>query len=206
MAAASALSYVFVVILSRALGPADFGGFSSFNSIGLVLAIPAAAFQVLYAGRVARRGPAAFDLRLPLLVGAVGCLLTVALSPVLAHVTRVDSVLAPIVVGLGLPALILNGALMGGLLGMRRIGALSLGYVAIGVSRVRGGDDCRLAGPRPHRRAGPGHPRHLRHGRDPVVVLPRSGAPALVRATREPRVSSCGRCTGRTPRSVSSWP
>ncbi len=136
MAAASAMSYVFVVILSRALGPADFGGFSSFNSIGLVLAIPAAAFQVLYARRVARRGPAAFDLRLPLLVGVVGCLLTIALSPLLAHVTRVDSVVPPIVVGLGLPALIVNGALMGGLLGMGRIGALSLAYVAIGVSRV----------------------------------------------------------------------
>lgn len=136
MAAASLMSYVFVVILSRALGPADFGGFSSFNSIGLVLAIPAAAFQVLYARRVARRGPPAFDLRLPLLVGAVGCMVTVALSPVLAHVTRVDSVVPPIVVGLGLPALILNGALMGGLLGMGRIGALSLAYVATGVSRV----------------------------------------------------------------------
>jgi O-antigen/teichoic acid export membrane protein len=136
MATASAMSYVFIVILSRALGPADFGGFSSFNSIGLVLAIPAAAFQVIYASRVARRGRPAFDLRLPLLVGVVGCLLTVALSPVLAHVTRVDSILAPIVVALGLPALILNGALMGGLLGMRRIGALSLAYVATGVGRV----------------------------------------------------------------------
>lgn len=136
MGVASALGYVFVVILSRALGPADFGAFSSFNSIGLVLSIPAGAFQVLYASRIARRGPAAFDLRLPLLVGVLGCLVTVALSPVLAHVTRVDSILAPIVVGLGLTPLILNGALMGGLLGMRRIGALSLAYVATGVSRV----------------------------------------------------------------------
>src|SRR5688572_11739588 len=111
MGTASALGYVFVVILSRALGPADFGGFSSFNSIGLVLAIPAGAFQVVYASRIARRGPAAFDLRLPLLVGLIGSLVTVALSPVLAHVTRVDSILAPIVVGLGLTPLILNGAL-----------------------------------------------------------------------------------------------
>ena len=136
MGTASALGYLFVVILSRALGPADFGGFSSFNSIGLVLAIPAGAFQVIYASRVARRGAAAFDLRLPLIVGVVGCLATVAFSPLLAHITRVDSVLAPIVVGLGLPSLVLNGALMGGLLGMRRIGALSLMYLATGVSRV----------------------------------------------------------------------
>ena len=136
MGTASALGYLFVVILSRALGPADFGGFSSLNSIGLALAIPAAAFQVMYASRVARRGAAAFDLRLPLLVGAVMCLATVVLSPFLAHVTRVDSVLAPVIVGLGLPSVILNGALMGGLLGMGRIGALSLAYIAIGVSRV----------------------------------------------------------------------
>lgn len=136
MVTASALAYVFVVLLSRALGPADFGGLSSLNSIGLALAIPAGAFQVMYASRVARRGAAAFDLRLPLLVGAVVCLATVALSPALAHLTRVDSALAPAVVGLGMPALILNGALMGGLLGMRRISALSLAYVAFGVSRV----------------------------------------------------------------------
>ncbi|GAA4388532.1 hypothetical protein GCM10023153_03870 [Ornithinibacter aureus] len=136
MAAASALGYVFVVVISRALGPADYGGFSAFNSIGLVLAIPAGAFQVVYARRVARRGPPAFDLRLPLLVGSAVCLLTVVLSPALAHVTRVDSLLAPVLVGLGLPPLILNGALMGGLLGMRRIGTLSLAYVAIGTSRV----------------------------------------------------------------------
>lgn len=136
MGAASALGYVFVVILSRALGPADFGGFSAFNSIGLVLAIPAGAFQVMYASRVARRGTVAFDLRLPLLVGSAGCLATVAFSPLLAHVTRVDTVLAPIVVGLNLPSLILNGALMGGLLGMKRIGSLSLAYLVTGLSRV----------------------------------------------------------------------
>lgn len=136
MAGASALGYVFVVIISRALGPADYGGFSAFNSIGLVLAIPAGAFQVVYARRVARRGPPAFDLRLPLLVGGAVCLLTVLLSPALAHVTRVDSLLAPVLVGLGLPPLILNGALMGGLLGLRRIGTLSVAYVAIGTSRV----------------------------------------------------------------------
>ena len=136
MGTASALGYVFVVILSRALGPSDFGGFSSFNSIGLVLAIPAGAFQVVYASRVARLGAVALDLRLPLLVGVAGCLGTVAFSPVLAHITHVDTILAPIVVGLGLPSLILNGAFMGGLLGMRRIGALSVVYIATGVSRV----------------------------------------------------------------------
>ncbi|QIM20983.1 hypothetical protein G7075_07310 [Phycicoccus sp. HDW14] len=136
MVSASALGYVFVLLLSRSLGPADFGGFSSLNSIGLALSIPAGAFQVMYASRVARRGPEAFDLRLPLVVGGAVCLATVALSPVLAHLTRVDTVLAPVVVALGLPSLVLNGALMGGLLGLRRIGALSLAYVATGVSRV----------------------------------------------------------------------
>jgi O-antigen/teichoic acid export membrane protein len=136
MGAASALGYVFIVILSRALGPSDFGGFSSLNSVGIVLAIPAGAFQVMFASRVARRGPEAFDMRLPLIVGIIACLVTVAASPFLAHVSRVDSVLAPIVLGLGLVPLILNGALMGGLLGMRRIWLLSLTYIATGLSRV----------------------------------------------------------------------
>lgn len=136
MGTASALAYVVVLLLSRALGPADYGGYSSLNSIGLALAIPAGAFQVMYASRVARRGPAAFDLRLPVIVGGVVCLATVVASPVLAHLTRVDSALAPVMVGIGMPFLVVNGALMGGLLGMRRIGALSLAYVAMGVSRV----------------------------------------------------------------------
>ena len=136
MGSASALGYVFVLILSRALGPGDFGGFSSLNSIGIVLAIPAGAFQIMVASRVARRGPNALDLRLPLVVGLTGCLGTLALSPVLAHVTRVDSVLAPLLVGVGLVPLTVNGALMGGLLGMRRIRALSLVYVVAGTSRV----------------------------------------------------------------------
>jgi O-antigen/teichoic acid export membrane protein len=136
MGAASALGYVFVLVLSRALGPGDFGGFSSLNSIGIVLAIPAGAFQVVVAAQVARRGPAALDLRLPLAVGVFGCVITIALSPALAHVTRVDSVLAPAVVALGLIPLTVNGALMGGLLGMRRIGALSCVYLVAGTTRV----------------------------------------------------------------------
>lgn len=136
MGVASVLGYVFVLILSRELGPGDFGGFSSLNSIGIVLAIPAGAFQVMIASRVARLGPAALDLRLPLAVGALGAAVTLFMSPLLLHVTRVDSMLSPALVGLGLIPLTVNGALMGGLLGMRRIRALSLVYIFAGLSRV----------------------------------------------------------------------
>lgn len=136
MGAASAMGYLFVLIISRALGPGGFGAFSSLNSIGLVLAIPAGAFQVMYASRVARRGEKAFDLRLPLLLGTAGVLITAALSPVLAHIARVDSPWAPAVLGLSLLPLIVNGAMMGGLLGLRRIGALSVVYLFMGGSRV----------------------------------------------------------------------
>jgi len=136
MGSASALGYLFVLILSRALGPGDFGAFSSLNSIGMVLAIPAGAFQVMFASRIARRGEKAFDLRLPLLLGTAGVLITAVLSPVLAHVARVESVWAPVVLGLGLLPLIVNGAMMGGLLGLRRVGALSMVYLFMGLSRV----------------------------------------------------------------------
>lgn len=136
MGVASALGYLLVVIMSRALGPADFGGYSAFNSIGLVLTIPAGAFQVVYAARVARRGPQAMDLRIPVLLSVLVCLLTIALSPVLAHVTRVDTPLAPVVLALSLPPVIINGSLMGGLLGMRRFGTLALAYTCTGLLRV----------------------------------------------------------------------
>ena len=135
-ASANAMGYVFVVLLSRTLGPGDFGAFSALNSIGLVLAIPAGAFQVMIASRVARRGAIAFDLRLPVLVGTAGVVVAAVLSPAIAHVTRVESVWTPALLGLGLLPLILNGALMGGLLGLRRFGALACAYLVTGLSRV----------------------------------------------------------------------
>lgn len=135
-ASANAMGYVFVLLLSRVLGPGDFGAFSALNSIGLVLAIPAGAFQVMVASRVARRGATAFDLRLPFLVGTAGVLVAAVLSPAIAHVTRVESVWTPALLGLGLLPLILNGALMGGLLGLRRFGALACAYLFTGLSRV----------------------------------------------------------------------
>jgi O-antigen/teichoic acid export membrane protein len=58
------------------------------------------------------------------------------MSPAIAHVTRVDSVWTPALLGIGLLPLILNGALMGGLLGLHRLGALSCAYLFTGSSRV----------------------------------------------------------------------
>ena len=59
MALANVLSYVFVLVLSRALGPADFGGFSALSAYGIVLSVPAGALQVIVARHVAGAPPRA---------------------------------------------------------------------------------------------------------------------------------------------------
>ena len=132
----SAMGFLFVLLISRVLGPSDFGAFSALNNIGLVLAIPAGAFQVVIASGVARRGAVAFDLGLPLIIGTAGVLVTALLSPAIAHVTRVESAWTPAILGLGLLPLILSGAFMGGLLGLSRFGALSCAYLFAGSSRM----------------------------------------------------------------------
>lgn len=136
MALANILGYLFVLVLSRGLGPADFGGFSSLNTLGIVLAIPAGALQIMVASRVARHGPQAFDIRLPLTVGTSVAVVACLFSPLLRYVTRVDSLFAPLVVGVGFIPLTVTAALMGFLLGRQRIRALAAVYLAAGLTRL----------------------------------------------------------------------
>ena len=51
MGVGNALSYVFVLVLTRALGTAGFGAYSALITLGIVLVIPAGAFQVIIARR-----------------------------------------------------------------------------------------------------------------------------------------------------------
>ncbi|MFC6707287.1 hypothetical protein [Flexivirga alba] len=83
MGMANALGYLVVMLLSRPLGPGEFGGYTALSTYGVLLAIPAGVFQVVVARRLSGddpQGPTS-AIRPALLIG-LGCFaVTAAISP-----------------------------------------------------------------------------------------------------------------------------
>lgn len=134
MGAANVLGYAFLLVLSRSLGPADFGAFSALNNYGMMLTIPAGAFQLALARRVAS-GERAGGTASALVVGATLASLTILCAPVLAHALRTGSILAIVLLAGMLVTMSVSGVHLGVLLGQRRYVALSLLYLVIAVGR-----------------------------------------------------------------------
>ena len=139
MALANLLSYVFVLILSRALGPSDFGGFSALSAYGIVLAVPAGALQVIVARHVAGSSHDSRGVRTALGVGVALAAATIVASPLLAHAFRLDTAWSAVWLGLTLVPMTLTGAFQGILLGRDRLAALSAIYVATAAGRLAAG-------------------------------------------------------------------
>ena len=139
MALANVLSYVFVLVLSRALGPADFGGFSALSAYGIVLSVPAGALQVIVARHVAGAPPNSRGLRTALVVGTALAGATIIAAPLLTTAFRLDTFWSVIWLGLTLVPMTLTGAFQGILLGRGRLVALSVIYVATAVGRLAAG-------------------------------------------------------------------
>lgn len=136
MGLSNILGYAFVLVVSRSLGPADFGAFSAVNNASLFLALPASAFQVVVAAHQARGESERTGIGLSLGVGTVLAVLAVALSPVAADAFHLGSTLPVLLVAAMLPAFMLTGAAQGLLLGHRRLGALAAVYVTMALARV----------------------------------------------------------------------
>ncbi|MBC9224829.1 hypothetical protein GL325_00710 [Aeromicrobium sp. 636] len=139
MAVANVLSYVFVLILSRALGPSDFGGFSALSAYGIVLSVPAGALQVIVARHVAGAPPHSRGLRTALVVGVALAAATIIAAPLLADAFRLDTTWSAVWLGLTLVPMTLTGAFQGILLGRNRLAALSAVYVATAAGRLAAG-------------------------------------------------------------------
>ena len=139
MAVANILSYVFVLIVSRALGPADFGGFSALSSYGIILAVPAGALQVIVARHVSGAPPQSRGVRTALVVGSGLAALTIVAAPLLVQACRLESAWSVVWLGLTLVPMTLTGAFQGILLGRGRLVALSSLYVATAAGRLAGG-------------------------------------------------------------------
>lgn len=136
MGLSNVLGYAFVLIVSRSLGPADFGAFSAVNNTAMFLSLPASAFQVVVAAHQARGHAHRSGIGLALLVGGGLALLTAVLSPVIAAMFHLGSPVAVLLVALMMPAYTLTGAAQGLLLGHRRLPALASVYLAISGARV----------------------------------------------------------------------
>lgn len=130
----NALSYGFSLVLSRALGPADFGALGALLGLSVVVAVPAAGLQTQVARLVAiaphspaiRRG-----YRLGWVVGSALALGMAALALPLSAALRLDGALAVVLLGAGLVPVIAIGARQGVLLGRGAFTLLAVVAVAV---------------------------------------------------------------------------
>ena len=136
MGVSNILGYIFVLIVSRALGPADFGAFTAVNNTAMLISLPASAFQVVVAAHQARGHEHRSGIGLAWLVGGALSVVTLVISPVIAEVFHLDSPAAMVLVATLIPAQMLTGAAQGLLLGHRRFSALASVYVLIALARV----------------------------------------------------------------------
>lgn len=142
MGVGNALSYVFVLVLTRALGTAGFGAYSALITLGIVLVIPAGAFQVIIARRWADE-----EARTSGLVAAAGTGialtgLTCLLAAPIGDIFHLDGVAATVAMSLMLLPMTLTGAFQGMLLGAERLGRLSTLYVLTAATRLLGAFVC----------------------------------------------------------------
>lgn len=140
MGLANVMSYVFVALVSSTLGPENFGGFSALNTYGVLLAMPAGAFQVVVARRQTRAHLDAEQqvtaLTTSACVGLVLAVTTIACAPLLTHVLRLETAWSVVWMALMLLPMTVTGALQGVLLGRESFGRLSAVYLVTAGTRM----------------------------------------------------------------------
>jgi len=148
MGMANALGYVVVMLLSRPLGPGEFGGYTALSTYGVLLAIPAGVFQVVVARRLSGQDPQepTSAVRPAVAVGGSCFAVTALISPALAHWFQLPSFWAAVLLGGMLVPMMLTGCFQGVLLGRGRLRALGLLYLANAVTRVLAAAVCAFAG------------------------------------------------------------
>jgi len=140
------LSYVFVLILTRALGPAGFGAYSALITLGIVLVIPAGALQVVIARRWAHPSLRSSGLGLAVRVGVALSVATMLASPGVDALFHLGGFAPTIAMAFMLLPMTLTGAYQGVLLGSGAIARLAALYVVTAATRVAGALGCAVAG------------------------------------------------------------
>lgn len=144
-----ALSYAFSLVLSRALGPADFGALGALLGIAVVASVPATALQTQVARFSAiadTGGMARQSYRLSWWIGLGQGLVLAALAFPLTALLRLDSVVAVLLLGAGLLPVSVIAARQGTLLGRGQFGALAVTMVLVPALRLVGAGVAAAAG------------------------------------------------------------
>ncbi len=128
-----------MLVVSRLLGPEQFGAFGALAVILLLGSTAMAATQVVIARHVASgRSSEHIGARSVLLVGALTCALTVALAPFISSALNLSDVMAVVVVGATFIPFTVTGAQLGLLQGAERHKRLGALYVVATGARVAG--------------------------------------------------------------------
>jgi O-antigen/teichoic acid export membrane protein len=128
-----------MLVVSRLLGPEQFGAFGALAVILLLGSTAMAATQVVIARHVASgRSSEHIGAGSVLLVGALTCALTVVLSPLLSNALNLSDVMAVVVVGATFIPFTVTGAQLGLLQGAERHKRLGALYVVATGARVAG--------------------------------------------------------------------
>lgn len=147
MLVANVATYGYQVVAARFLGPAEYGAVASLMAFLLVLSVPQLGLQATAARRIAadpehapvvERAIVRLSYRVGLVL-AVGCL---ALTPLLAHVVRLDNIWPVVLMALSTAPLTVVGAQAGVLQGERRWRSLGVVYLGLGVGRLAVGTAC----------------------------------------------------------------
>ena len=139
MALSNVFSYLLVVILSRSLGPEQFGGYTALASILVLIAVPMSAFQVVVARQPAHHAPGSPSTTataLAALTGTVIALLVTLTAPVTADLLHLDGVAPLILVGLTAIPMMLAGCYQGALLSINRVRTVAGVFALAGVARL----------------------------------------------------------------------
>lgn len=152
---ANLLGYGFFLVLNRTQSPEELGAIVALTNLAVIGAVPALALQLVvarlialarHAPGVAGQEPTTTALRTGFLVSLGIAGLTVAASPLVAHVLHLPSVQPALwLVGIVGPTC-LTYAVLGVLQGTDRFAALSAVYVLMGVTRLAAGVAAGLAG------------------------------------------------------------
>ncbi len=137
---ANLLGYAFAVVLSRALGPGDYGALAAMLALGLIGSVPAIALQLLVAREVASGSSKAAEwVRTSLVLGTCLLLVFCLVGPVARAYLDLGSAFPVVWIGVALLPTTVAGALQGILLGRQRYGALAASYLLLSGLRFAGG-------------------------------------------------------------------
>jgi O-antigen/teichoic acid export membrane protein len=119
------LAYLLLLVAARTLNPPDYSVLITLLNLLLIGSIPSFALQAVAARRIATASDHALR-DAGLVIGAGAGLLMAAASPVVGAFLHLDGVIGPVLVGLALPGIAVQGLAQGLQQGRQKFGALAM--------------------------------------------------------------------------------